>query len=86
MHDGATRQSVQGRDGRHGMKRKLFIVPTQAALKQSKFVTTVFLTHAQRVAIEELKLKRMLHRKKKTFLKDILIEGLELLLRKEKIK
>ena len=47
---------------------------------------TIHLSHAQRIAIEELKLIRMAKTKKKPTLRELLTEGLCLLLKKEKIK
>ena len=66
--------------------RKLFVVPSPESRRIRNFSTGVVLSTDHRVAIEKLKLKRMQQGKKKPAMKDILIEGLELLLRKEKIK
>ncbi len=65
---------------------KLFVVPSPKELRAKKYATTIYLSHAQRVAISELILRRMTRRRKKPTMKAILVEGLELLFRKEKIK
>ena len=63
-----------------------FVVPTKQQLKVARYSTTIYLNHAQRVAIEELRLRRMEEGKKKPTMREILVEGLMLLLKKEKIK
>jgi hypothetical protein len=64
----------------------LFVVPFPQVLQASKFTTTVVLTLDQRVSIGILQAKRMRRGKKKPTIKAIMIEGLEMVMRKEKIK
>jgi hypothetical protein len=65
---------------------RLFLVPTKKELKAARYATTVYLGHAYRVAIHELQIKRMEAGRKKPSLKQIIVEALNLLFKKEKIK
>lgn len=64
---------------------KLFLVPTKESFRRPK-PTTIQLTPNQRIAMQELRIKRLLVGKPEPNLTEMVVEGLELLFKRERIE